>query len=108
MNGGPHNSEDKSKLNPLESRTDSKEAKAQTEDSKTLKSLSEDKSVATYQPALQVLENGTPLSALNQSLEVTSKSETLEELASTSQPLKSLERELVNQEEQELPVLIFN
>jgi hypothetical protein len=88
MNGGPHNSEDKSKLNPLESRTDSKEVKVLTEDSKTLKLLLEDKSVVTYQPALQVLENGIPLSALNQSSEVTSRSETLEELASTSQPLK--------------------
>jgi hypothetical protein len=88
MNGGPLNLEDKSKLNPLEFRTDSKEVKVLTEDSKTLKSLLEDKSVVTYQPVLQVLENGIPLSALNQSLEETSRSETLEELASTSQPLK--------------------
>jgi len=96
MNGGPLNSEERFKLNPLESKTDSKEVKAQTEDSKMLKSLLEDKSVVTYQQALQELENGTLLSALSQSLELISRSETPEELASTSHLLKSLERKLVN------------
>lgn len=64
------------------------EVKTQTEDFKMLKSLLKDKDVETYQRILQELENGTPSSVSNQSLELTSRLETPESHAFTSQLLK--------------------
>jgi len=49
------------------------EVKTQTEDFKMLKSLLKDKDVEAYQRILQELENGTPSSVSNQSLELTSR-----------------------------------
>jgi len=60
MNGGLPNSTTDSWLLRLESKTDSKEAKTQTEDSKTLKLLLRDNSVESYQIALQESVNGIP------------------------------------------------
>jgi len=53
MNGGLLNSEAWFKLNQLESKTDSKEVRTQTEDSNMLKSLLKDKFAVPYQTTLQ-------------------------------------------------------
>lgn len=93
MNGGLLNSEAWFKLNQLESKTDSKEMRTQTEDSNMLKSLLKDKFAVPYQTTLQELVNGTQSNVSNQLLELTSRSETQETCAFISQLSKSPERE---------------
>lgn len=106
MNGGLLNSEAWFKLNQLESKTDSKEMRTQTEDSNMLKSLLKDKFAVPYQTTLQELVNGTQSNVSNQLLELTSRSETQETCAFISQLSKSPERES-NQMEAEVSTSLF-